>query len=177
MVKTSSLTRPEIPEPDYNDPKEVYAFFGLAAYCAQLLEQGILNLLVGLRILGKKTPTWADVRRLYDEADRNTLGQLLGTVRELTPFDPQLEAELGTALKKRNYLIHHFFVEHSKNLLSETGKRKMIDELRGIIALFKKVDPQVDNLWLSIWRKYGFTEERIEREVESVKRTFQMRST
>ena len=173
MAKPTSRKRPEIPEPDYDDPKEVYAFFGLAAYCCQLLEQGIVNLLVGLRILGKKTPTWGDVRTLYDEVDRKTLGQLLRGVRELAPFDPQLEGELANALKKRNYLLHHFFVQHSESLLSATGQRKMIDELSGIIAMFKNVDPQVDDLWLAIWGKYGFTEEQIERELEATKEALQ----
>lgn len=94
MGKHSDRTRPGIPEPDYDDPKEVYAFFGLAANCVQLVEQGIVNLLVGLRILGKSGPTWGDVRILYEEADRNTLGQLLKAVRELAPFDPKLEDRL-----------------------------------------------------------------------------------
>lgn len=29
---------PDVPTPDFDDPKEVYAFFGLAAYAANLLE-------------------------------------------------------------------------------------------------------------------------------------------
>jgi hypothetical protein len=175
MVKHPDRARPEILEPDYEDPKEVYAFFGLAAYWAQLLEQGIANLLVGLRIQGKKVPTWVDVRNLYEKADRNTLGHLLRAVGELAPLDPALEDRLHQALKKRNYLMHHFFVEHAESLLSAEGKRRMIDELRDVIIFFKVIDPQVDELWLAIWRKYGFTEERIERELEIVKRALQMK--
>ena len=162
--------RPETPEPDYDDPKEVYAFFGLAAYGAQLLEQGIVNLLVGLRIQGKTTPTWGDVRNLYEKADRHTLGHLLKAVGELAPIDPALEDRLLQALTKRNYLMHRFFVEHAESLLSAKGKRRMINELREIIAFLKVIDLQVDELWLAIWRTYGFTEERTRRELEFVKR-------
>lgn len=169
MSKNSSRARPEIPQPDYNDPKEVFAFFGLAAYCAQLLQQGITNLLVGLQILGKQKLTWIHVRNLYDNADRGTLGILLRSVRELSAFDSKLDDELAEALKNRNYLMHQFFVDHSTSLLSVSGKRKMIDELQNIIAVFKSVDQKVDELWLSIWGKYGFTKELIEQELRAVK--------
>ena len=158
-----------VPEPEYGDPKEIYAFFGLAAYSVQLLEQGILNLLVGVRISGIKTPTWANVRNLYDEGDRKTLGQLLRAVQKLVPFDTSIEEHLKDALKKRNYLIHHFFVEHAENLQSERGRRKMIDELYDIIVFFNRLDPQVDQLWHDVWEKYGFTKERIERELKILK--------
>jgi hypothetical protein len=170
MTKLTTRARPRIPEPVDDDPKEIYAFFGLAAYSAQLLEQGLLNLLVGVRILGKQVPTWGDVRGLYEEADQKSLGQLLKTVGEATPFDPALVVRLDEALKKRNYLIHHFFVDHSEDLLSTVGRRRMIDELREIIALFKAVDPQVDDLWLAIWSRYGFSEDRIQSELRDVKR-------
>ena len=65
-----------VPEPEYDDPKEVYAFFGLAAYWIQLLEQGILNLWVGLRISGLKVPTWEDVRNFYDGGRRSAAAEL-----------------------------------------------------------------------------------------------------
>ncbi|NOX67066.1 MAG: hypothetical protein GXO85_15040 [Chlorobi bacterium] len=161
--------RPVVPEPEYDDPKEIYAFFGLAAYSVQLLEQGILNLLVGVRISAIEGPTWGNVRDLYNEGDRKTLGQLFKALQKLVKFDTSIEEHLADALQKRNYLIHHFFVEHAKDLLSESGKRKMIDELCCIIGLFKMVDPQVDQLWHAIWGKYGFTKKRIERELKILK--------
>ncbi len=37
-----------IPEPNYDDPKELYAFFGLAYYNAALLEHDVLNLAVAM---------------------------------------------------------------------------------------------------------------------------------
>lgn len=173
MVRNSSRTRPEIPQPDYNDPKEVFAFFGLAAYCAQLLEQGITNLLVGSQIIEKKKTNWIHIRNLYEKADRQTLGKLLRSVRELSSFDASLDDELIEALKNRNYLMHHFFVEHSTSILSAPGKRNMIDELQNIISVFKSVDQKVDELWLSIWKEYGFTKERIEQELQAVKQALE----
>ena len=168
--KLTNRIRPQIPEPEYdNDPKELYAFYGLAAYSAQLLEQGITNLLVGLRILNLSSPTHGDVTNYFDHASKKTMGALLNAVRKVTPFDPDIDDELQKALIRRNYLIHTFFVEHDKDLLSESGRRQMIDELIEIIKEFKEVDPKVDELWLSIWKKYGWTEERIEQELMAMK--------
>jgi len=175
MKNQEQHASPEIPEPDYDDPKELYAFFGLASYNVQLLEQGITNLLVGLRITRRETPTWDEVSKLYDTADRKTLGQMLSSVRQLSPFDPKLENRIDEALKKRNYLMHCFFVEHAEDLLSEPGKRKMIDELRKTIVSLKRVDSEVDDLWLSIWRKYGFTKERIQMELDAVRSALEKR--
>ena len=39
-----------VPEPDGDDTKEVYAFFGLAAYSGQVLERGLLNLATIMRL-------------------------------------------------------------------------------------------------------------------------------
>ena len=142
-------------------------------YNAQLLEQGIANLFVGLQCLGKSKPTWGDVGMLYDQADKKTLGQLLRVVGELVPFDPKLEGELKDALDKRNYLTHLFFVEHVESTLSETGIRRMIDELLEIITFFKTVDSQVDKLWVAIWSKYILPDEKIQREFDAVKRAVQ----
>ncbi len=164
---------PIVPEPEYDDPKELYAFFGLAVYSAQLLEQGIINLMVGLHISGMEAPTWADVCSLYEQGDRKTLGQILKAARKIVPFDPTIELQLERALGKRNFLVHHFFVENDENLLTESGKRKMIDELSETISFFKKVDLQVDELWHAVWTKYGFTKERIERDLRVLKEKLQ----
>lgn len=173
MIKYTKYRRPEIPDPDYEDPKEVFAFFGLAAYSAQLIEQGLSNLFVGLHVVYKKKPTWNDVRLMFENADKKTLGRLLKDVRKLVPFKSELEEELQKVLKKRNYLAHHFFVEHSEDFLHEKGRRQMIDELREIIAIFQVADPQIDELWHSLWEKYGFTEERIEQELTNLKAAFE----
>jgi translation initiation factor RLI1 len=157
-----------IPEPTYDDPKELYAFFGMAMYQVQLLEQGITNLIVGLRIKGQYKPTVGDVIKLYEGADRHTLGQLLNAVRQLQPFSSELDDQVIEALQKRNYLAHRFFVEHAEDLLSEQGRRGMIDELIKTIRVLKAVDSEVDDLWITIWSRYGLTRARIERELEKL---------
>ena len=72
---------PQIPVPNYDDPKEIYAFFGLTYYKAALLEHGVLNLAVAL--LAKDVPgiTVGHVDRLYESFDRKTFGQVINAAK------------------------------------------------------------------------------------------------
>ena len=49
------------PAPNYDDPKELYAFFGLAFYKANVLEHGVMNLAVALLAQGNLGITVAEV--------------------------------------------------------------------------------------------------------------------
>jgi len=169
MHKSSKDRSFSIPEPDYNDPKEVYAFFGLAACCCQHIEQGLVNLIVGLRILDVNSPTWMDVRKLYTEADRKALEQILVQVRKKLSFEPSPIDGIYEALVKRNHLAHHFFVEHVEDAKSANGRREMIDELRKTVIFLKKEEKKVEKIWFTLKRKYDFTEERIEKELQAAR--------
>ncbi|MBN1511377.1 MAG: hypothetical protein JXB13_05135 [Phycisphaerae bacterium] len=158
----------EIPEPDHYEPKEVYAFFGLAAYWAQVLEQGVVNLIVGLRVAGETVLTPKHVLDAYADEDRKTLGQLLNSLRSETTVSIDVEECLKRALQLRNHLTHQFFVEHDEAFLSDVGRRRMIDELRSITASFRDADKLVDPLWLGVWKRHGITQQLIERELESL---------
>jgi hypothetical protein len=92
----------QIPEPNYGDPKEIYAFFGLTYYCAALLEHGVMNLAVAL--LAKKVPgvTGDHVDRLYETFDKKTFGQIIKAAKTRFAFTSTLESDLAIALDHRN---------------------------------------------------------------------------
>jgi hypothetical protein len=118
-------THTDIPEPDGDDPKEVYAFYGLAMYTAQLLEHSLLNLAAGLYLKDKPHVT----RQLFDAAfeslDEKTLRQLLKAARALKPFPHDIDVALQDALSKRNYLTHQFFRTHASAFNHENGRKFM----------------------------------------------------
>ena len=153
---------PEIPKPDYSDPKEVFAFFGLAYYQAAVLEHGVLNLAVAM--LAKRVPgiTAGDVERLYESFDMSTFGQVINAAKAKFDMSPDLESELECALKKRNYLAHRFFVVHDIDFTTSSGQRKMIEELIGILKHFQAVDRRMDEIWIRAWESLGITKEWIE---------------
>jgi hypothetical protein len=70
------------PQPEYDDPKELYAFFGLAFYKANVLEHGVMNLAVALMAEGNLGITVDDVNRLYESFETKTFGQVIRVAKE-----------------------------------------------------------------------------------------------
>ena len=158
---------PEIPEPDYDDPKEVYAFFGLAYYQATVLEHGVLNLAVAM--LAKDVPgiTVGNVDKLYESFDKHTFGEVIKAAKAKFDIPAALETDLVTALKQRNYLAHRYFIVHDIDFMISSGRRKMIDELIEILKHLKSVDMRMDGLWKTAWESFGITEEWIEEQMQA----------
>lgn len=155
----------QIPEPTYDDPKEIYAFFGLTYYKAAVLEHGVMNLAVAM--LAKNVPgvTVGDVDRLYESFDKKTFGQIINAAKTKFSFPRALEGDLALALEQRNYLAHRFFIVHDIDLLVPSGRRNMIDELIAILKHLKSVDARMDELWMTAWESFGITKEWIEKEM------------
>ncbi len=81
------MNRREIPQPGYDDPKEPYAFFGLAFHDAQVLEQGAVDLAAALNAKEMGNVTGGDVLELYEGCDGKTSGvQRLGKRDTRVPF-------------------------------------------------------------------------------------------
>ncbi|MDZ4731225.1 MAG: hypothetical protein SH820_14905 [Xanthomonadales bacterium] len=159
-----------IPDPDYDDPKEVYAFFGLTYYKAAVLEQGVVNLAVAMLAQNIPGVTVDDVDRLYESFDRKTFGHVINAAKSKFSIPGDLEDDLALALEQRNYLAHRFYVDHAESLMQEGGARKMIDELIGILKHLRSVDARMDPVWMAAWGAFGVTEEWIEKQVEKYRK-------
>ena len=160
---------PDVPKPDFDDPKEPYAFFGLAANAAQLLEQSLINLVVAVHMANSELLTQQVALRLFAQMESKTFGQLLKAARELIDIPTDLEERLRLALDKRNYLTHGFFRAHDENLMSDSGRRTIIVELSELITFLRDVDQEADMLWRQAWQRLGFPEEMLHQEFERMK--------
>lgn len=160
------MSEPAVPEPDYDDPKDIYAFFGLAYYCAQVLEQGVVNLAVALRVGNRREFSSKDINELYERIDKNTFGKVFAEVCRSAGLPRELERSLRFALEKRNYLAHSFFVTHANDMRTKAGRSKMINELRGMIGFIKTLDQQLDEHWIDAFRRVGLDVERVRAQVE-----------
>lgn len=154
--------KPEIPEPDYDDPKEVYAFFGLAAYAAQVLERGVIFLALELHLNDSDTFTEDVLDSLLAGLEEKTLGQLIRGIREMGFPSAELENQLGETLRLRNELTHRFFWDHAEDLMTDSGRREMIDRLRSMIGKFQDADVQTSRTMFKVSRRTGFTEEAVQ---------------
>ena len=159
---------PEIPMPEQYDEKEVYAFFGLAAYTAQVLERGVIIFTVVLRIGSIQHVTIELVDELYARFEEKTLGQLLYYARNANVINSDLMEQLNKALHLRNKLIHGFYFSHAEDFLSFQGRKIMIDDLRFMTHVFEDTDKILETLSESLWEKYGITKEYLDREYEKI---------
>ena len=128
----------------------------------QVIEKGVLNWLVALKIAERGVPTQG-MPELWGHLEKSTLGRLLKMVRDQVEVSPDMDEKLEAALDRRNYLAHHFFFsECSLSMGSEDGRRSMIEELQGLIRQFKSADELVDAVSLPLWEKLGVTQAMID---------------
>ena len=160
----------EIPKIDNCCDKETYAFYGLAAYAAQVLEHSALNIAVALKLPEVNLVTQGLFDEIFENFGRKTFGQLLNIVKPHILISESEEIYLKESLELRNILIHHFFREHAENFISASGRIEMIHQLQAIISKLQKADELLEKIYLPLWEKFGVTESYIEAQLEEMKK-------
>ena len=113
----------------------LYAKFGITAETGQLLETELGTLLIAdaIKLHGlDKVRNKVLAKKILEEIDRKTLGQLIQALRKHRTVPPEFENELEIALSERNRLNHSFYLEHNLRKLSEEGRQIMISDLETI---------------------------------------------
>ena len=156
-----------VPVAEGTDVKEVYAFYGLAAYAAQVLEKGLANLAVALSTDGVSiTRTHFDA--LFDRFDPRAFEQLVNVASARVAISAPAQQLLAEALARRNHLSHQFFADHAAAFTTEQGRARMIEELRDLVDLLQRADAEVERLCLPLMVKHGMTEDRIRQLTEEM---------
>jgi len=153
----------DIGPPDYDDPKEPYAFYGLAAYFAQCFEQSLILLIVAGEIIHKRSvPDLPALDALFEKLSKRTLGQLIETVSKVISVERILADAMVDALEKRNYLVHHFFFLNAEKWFKDDARRAMIDELRDLANVFRAADVVAKAIYEPLWKKLGLSQEKMD---------------
>ena len=126
--------------PEDEQSRDVYAHYGLAAYYAQCFEKKLTTFLLGHARATNTKLTVKDFDDLGEVLHKKTLGQLLKEVGVVVEHDPATEQLVETALKKRNFLAHHYFWERASEFVSSKGRAQMIAELEELRDLFQRAD-------------------------------------
>ena len=127
LARTLGVTKGTMPSLE-----ALYAKFGVTAEAGQLLETELGSLLISdaIELHGfDKEQNKALARKILEEIDRKTLGQLIQAFRKRRTVPPEFEEELEVALSERNRLNHSFFLEHNLRKLSEEGRQLMVADL------------------------------------------------
>lgn len=154
------------PEPETVDEKEVYAFYGLASYKAQVAERGLIQLALLLRLQNVAGANRATYDREYEAVARLTFGQILKWLTTNQTLGDDMRTLLQRALQIRNHLTHHFFWDYAEEWFTEEGRLLMIGKLREAIRLFSDVDEMVGRIVDEAGDKLGIGSDTIGQMVE-----------
>jgi len=101
--------------------KEVFAWFGGAAYYAQCFEVEIQSILLLTYHLNHPTALVSELDAVDLRLSSKNLGWLLQELERRFTLHPGFLKLLTTYREKRNYLMHRFFFENARALLSPQG--------------------------------------------------------
>jgi hypothetical protein len=158
----------DIPSPESSDPKEVYAFFGLAAYWAQVLEREVINFTVAVHMETKSHLSRVVVEDLWRHFEVKTFGTVLRAARRITSIPPEMDGLLGTALAMRNHLVHGFFWERAEWFLSDVGRTRMMVDLQDHMKVFKRANDELEPLTLRLLGQFDVSREILDRHLQEM---------
>jgi hypothetical protein len=134
-------------DPESHQIREVFAYYGRAMYCGQVLEKAIGIMLSS--VYAPTSPEQMSKYRYHDLMQENlkkTLGHLLSTFRERAkPEDiSAIEAKLDIALERRNWLAHDYWWDRAVELNTSDGRERMLTELEECTSLFEEVTESLE---------------------------------
>lgn len=152
-----------MPRPDEALRKEVFAWYGGAAYSAGLVEaEMIILLLLFDKLRGGESAISPEA---YEDLDRQlskkTLGSLLREFRKHVDIAPEFDDLLNDYLATRNHLIHGFWPSHGESLLSRKGCDAMISELQHISTKMSEANRIIEAISDKVFRRLGFNREQL----------------
>ncbi len=153
--------------------KCVYAYFGLAMYFGQVLEQGIqviLRLIYGLTSRGDLTLRKGQ-KVPIDLTKKHTLGRLISTVNDRITIGDCADKLLRIALRKRNFLAHEFFVRRIEWMTHPVGLRWMAIELLRSVHLLRLSDVVFRPLAEMLLSEAGFPCDEIDEMTERMRQS------
>ena len=129
----------ELLAPVDDQEREVYARYGSAMYYGQALEAEIKGALVLANLRDSRIKTQDEFDDVWTKNFKATMGRLLDRFEPYIVGDNELKEELQLALKVRNQLAHHFFWDHTEDILTTAGRQRMIDECAAAVALLNNL--------------------------------------
>jgi hypothetical protein len=159
-------------ENDDGKHRLIYAYFGLAIYFAQVLEETFSIMLWTDRIFKKKVKTNSEVSEIIDkiENSKKTMGGFINEVKNSYKLTDQLIEDLKETLEIRNYIVHKFFKLEIQKCYSELGHREILKFFGDFIDQTKKIDNDLNDYYKKYTDRLGFTQEKINELTDQMKK-------
>lgn len=150
----------------------IYAYFGLAIYTAQCIEQSFTNMIWLHRIFKEKVITPVEMNKIVEEVEsaKMTMGNLLNEVKATYAIDEKIGDRLKEVLKERNYLAHQYFKMEIQKFHTEIGRKEMLVYLAKFTDNAREVDNTIGLYYEKYHKKLGITEDKLNELVEEQKR-------
>lgn len=150
------------PESASCDEKEVYAFYGLASYYAQVAEREVMMLGLLCRMRDDPGRMRNTFEEEYELVAMRTFGQNVQALLGREFQDADLPAHLQRATRVRNKLTHHFFWDRAEDFFGESGRQQMIGELIDSATYLSDVAERVEATSEKLWSELGVDPRRID---------------
>jgi hypothetical protein len=141
--------------------KELYANYGLAIYVANVLEYSIIYALFALE-LGpkyrqlKSQDEWDSAYdEFFERAFSITFGHLVNRLTSHAAVPAEMAETLKVAKGVRDNLVHRFAKETAELFYSEKGRREIIENCEGAVALFEACHDDVEEITARQFEKMG----------------------
>lgn len=129
--------------PEDHQNREVHARYGLAMYYAQAVEASIKSALVLAKVNESVITNQADFEDTWTDNFTATMGRLLQRFKPYLGGDDEIGEDLQLALKVRNQLAHHFYWDHTGDILTTAGRQRMITECGADAEFFHELNERV----------------------------------
>lgn len=149
---------------DSDHSKELFAYFGLAVYYSQALEQQLANLLMLIKLSKGKVPSEEDIAQLYQRKLSSSLGQLVQEIQHYFPFSEEETLQLKEVWKQRNHIVHDYFKERIHETFSPAGRSRMIRELSAFKDQAQALEQKLQGYSREMYIKLGLEGEQEEPE-------------
>jgi len=151
-------------ESDDGKTRLVYAYFGLACYLAQCMEEGLESMLWLKRLNEGEATSNDEVVELIEsyENSKKTMGNLVYELKGAYQLAQDDADSLSTFLRNRNYLAHKFFKVQSEKFFSNKGKLEMIKYCCEFTDSYRVLDTSLKKYYASYLNRLGMTEQKIE---------------
>ena len=147
--------------------KDVFAWYGAAAYAAQCFEVELVTLLLGIYRLNHPNGSLEGLDKVDVELSKKNLGQLYVELRKHVEIGDSFGKLLQSYKDRRNYLTHHFFYANGKKLATHRGCNEMIEELQEISDTLQEADAIAQNISKVVRKASGIPEEELQKQARA----------
>lgn len=140
--------------------RELYARFGLAYYCSEVLHRGLCIILAMSDLPQRDMITRPRVEEHFSNAFSLTLGQVIIELAGRIPSE--YSTRLEEVLEKRNFLAHHFWFDRAPLMFRTEDIQQLIEELDSYTAIFSRLDEETTAWFHEKQNELGITDDVIQ---------------